>query len=491
MAEYITGKSISENFRRKSEADLMSMYPKGMSEIDGIRIGTESRFRVSTGSRAAAVYGSQHDSLLPAEPSARSYWCPCDERGIQLPVKPLIRFEADPQVALHTKSALDSLISSGVTPADAKKRITGSLRPVFFYDAQEKQYVVKPLMKGVNDSMLTSSAIPYWNIGIMYRIFKQPYAASKASRLVSVESFGNAWCDMVMVFKEAFEGYARINNTALGDVEQTNSSPVLNKFGTIMSRIYNIAIDYDSSIAEALAAGAGTPLTAQGIGDRERFAAMMLNRIQDQLTYFGDAESGFTGLMQSCTPVTYTGTALHTIYKGSSTTKGSDITKEFIGLIADFMLANHYMSNLMNINVSPYTYQALTSTLYSDNFNGESPMETIQKHFAQGEDLGGGLKKLSLSFAVDAMLDPTVTGGSVNPFNTNAYDLTYFTVPSVSSAMGDEMGLVILPEPLSTFIVPPIMSRQGMLYTQYKRIGGIIAPIAGTVAVYKGLGYSE
>lgn len=486
MAQFNFGASVSDSFRQKSMADLNSAFPGTMSKVIGaVNMGREANFKVPATARGNALFASQCDSMSP---EARRYWDMASQGG----TKPLVRFEADPKVVAETNRIIDSVVRDGKTVADAKAAVKARVEPVMQWDSAERQYVVRTHMKGVNDSIITNSSIPYWNIGILYKVFKQPYAPSKASRLVSIESFGNAWCDTCMVFKEAFEGYGRISSVARGNVEMTASNPVVNQFGTIMSQIYNISVEYESSIAEDIAASAsGSPLISQGIADREQYARMVIQRIRDQLIYFGDTDSGFVGLSQLCTPETYSGTPLNSIYTGTSTTKGSDIVKAFIGKIADFMQANHYMSKELKINVSTFTYKALTSTVYSDQYNPESPLETITKHFAAGKDLGEGLRKLAVTFEVDPMLDPTIAGGTQNPFNPNGYDLTFFTVPSVSSAMGDQQGLIIMPEPLSTFIVPPIYSRQGMLYTMYSRVGGLIAPVSGTVACIQGLGYQN
>lgn len=479
MANFNFGKTISSGFRDKCEADLNQSFPNVMGKsIAQVNFGREANFKVPQGAVSQAIFASQCDSVM------KPYWKQLDPTR----AKPLVRFDADPAVISRTQGVVDSVLRSGKTEADAKRAVSAMTEPVMQWDSAERQFVVRAHVKGVNDSIITNSSIPFWNIGVLYKVFKQPYAPSKASRLVSTESFGNAWADTCMVFKETFEGFGRISGVARGNVEATGNSPVLNNFGEIMSQIYNISIDYESSIAENLA-GQSSPLTAQGIADREAYARMVINRMKDQLIYFGDSEAGFSGLMQSCTPETYAGTDLNAIYEGNSVTKGSDITKAFIKVIADFMQGNHYMSKSMKINVSTYTYKALTSTMYSDVYSAESPMETIQKHFASGQDLGGGLKKLAVEFEVDTMLDPTIAGGITNPFNPNGYDLTFITVPEVSSALGDQQGLVILPEPLTTFIVPPVMSRQGMLYTMYSRLGSLIAPIDGTVKCIQGLGY--
>ena len=89
------------------------------------------------------------------------------------------------------------------------------------------------------------------------------------------------------------------------------------------------------------------------------------------------------------------------------------------------------------------------------------------------------------------MLNPSISGGEQNPFNPNNYDYFVITVPSIKDAMGEQDSLIIHPELLKSYIVPAMWQRQGMLYTMYKRIGGVIAPIEGTVKVIAGFGYSS
>ena len=89
------------------------------------------------------------------------------------------------------------------------------------------------------------------------------------------------------------------------------------------------------------------------------------------------------------------------------------------------------------------------------------------------------------------MLNPSVTGGEQNPFNPNPYDYMFITVPTIEDAMGTQDSLVIHPELLKSYVVPALWQRTGVLYTMYKRIGGVIAPVEGTVKVITGFGYAE
>ena len=63
------------------------------------------------------------------------------------------------------------------------------------------------------------------------------------------------------------------------------------------------------------------------------------------------------------------------------------------------------------------------------------------------------------------------------------------TVPKITDALtGTQDSLIIHPELLKSYMVPALWQRTGLLYTMYKRIGGVIAPIQGTVKVVQGLG---
>jgi hypothetical protein len=359
------------------------------------------------------------------------------------------------------------------------------------FDSKAGQYVITPTINGVPgataDSLLSGTAIPFWNIGYLTKIFKQPFTQSFAKNLVSVEGFGNPWCDAVAVFKESFEGFGRISNVARGTVEQNNSNPVSNEMGQIMTDIVNLAVDYESSIEEQMRAGGqvGNFLTPYAMGDREKYANMVLERMHDALILFGNAETGTDGLLDVATGgvVAYTGTPFDEIVSSAiETTKGSKIVEALNGIVNEFLRENLYMPTEIRINVSTYVMKALTATTYSQGYNPDSPMQVIQGRFDAQNSIGGGLQSCKWTLVADPMLDP------LTPFNPNAYDLFVITVPSVRSALEDQHGLVISPEVLKQFIIPPLYQRGGLLYTMYKRVGGIIAPVANTVRVYSGVG---
>ena len=142
------------------------------------------------------------------------------------------------------------------------------------------------------------------------------------------------------------------------------------------------------------------------------------------------------------------------------------------------------MARELKINVSEYVFQALTQTVYSDQYNPASPLQVLQGNFKGQNALDGGLVQCKYTIVSDTMCNPNT------PFNPSNYDMCFMTVPKINDALtGEQDSLVIHPELLKSYMVPALWQRTGLLYTMYKRIGGIIAPIEGTVKVVQGLGY--
>ena len=87
------------------------------------------------------------------------------------------------------------------------------------------------------------------------------------------------------------------------------------------------------------------------------------------------------------------------------------------------------------------------------------------------------------------MLNPSISGGEQNPFNPEGADYLFITVPKIEDAMGTQDSLIIHPRLIDSFVIPALWQRSGILYSQYRRIGGVIAPIEGTTLCVKGFGY--
>ena len=469
------------------ENDIMNRFPAISQHISAINIDKD---HISGDIRSAGL-GLAMDSKV------------CAKEALPLGVNPqkAIRTEISDATKKYIDTQMDSLMKSGMSEAEAHKKVQDSLEPVMGFDPATKQYVISArapksdssIIGANKDSLLEQSSIPMWNIGWLTKIIKQPFATSHAKNLVSVESFNNPWADVIGLFKESFEGYGKLSNVARGNFKQNNSNPVTNEASQIVDEVFNISVDYESDVMEDIKAKqTGNFITSQIKSDREKYAMMVLDRMQDALIYYGSDEAGIDGLADVATVEAYTGTPLYDIFTSpTSTTRGSDIVRAMNKVIGDFLRENHYMARKVVINVSEYVFQALTQTVYSDVYNPASPLQILQGNFKGRNELDGGLVSVAYEIVSDTMLNPSVTSGEQNPFNPNHYDYMFITVPTIEDAMGTQDSLIIHPELLKSYVVPALWQRTGILYTMYKRIGGVIAPVEGTCKVVTGFGYAE
>ena len=461
----------------KMENEVVDRFPAISKHINAIHIDNSRMSPMSADIKSAGLFCAVDSNKCTKEALPA---------GFQ-PTDAVVMKISDSTKAYIDRS-MDSFIKSGMDEATAKKKVQDSLIPMMGYDPAKKQYImtaIAPSADGkVHDSLLEQTSIPMWNIGWLTRIIKQPFATSHAKNLVSVESFGNAWADVIGLFKESFEGYGKLSTTAKGNVKQNNSNPVTNEASQIVDEVFNISVEYESDVMEDIKAKqTGNFVTGQIKADREKYAMMVLDRMQDALIYYGSKEAGIDGLIDVATVEVYTGTPLYDILMGASTTAGSDIVKAMNRLISNFLRENHYMAQELKINVSEYVFQALTQTVYSDVYNPDSPLKILSGNFKGRNELDGGLVQCKYTIVSDTMCNPNT------PFNPSNYDMCFMTVPKITDALtGTQDSLIIHPELLKSYMVPALWQRTGLLYTMYKRIGGVIAPIQGTVKVVQGLG---
>lgn len=461
----------------KMENEVVDRFPAISKHINAIHIDNSKMSPMSADIKSAGLFCAVDSNKCTKEALPA---------GFQ-PTDAVVMKISDSAKAYIDRS-MDSFIKSGMDEATAKKKVQDSLIPMMGYDPAKKQYImtaIAPSADGkVHDSLLEQTSIPMWNIGWLTRIIKQPFATSHAKNLVSVESFGNAWADVIGLFKESFEGYGKLSTTAKGNVKQNNSNPVTNEASQIVDEVFNISVEYESDVMEDIKAKqTGNFVTGQIKADREKYAMMVLDRMQDALIYYGSKEAGIDGLIDVATVEVYTGTPLYDILMGASTTAGSDIVKAMNRLISNFLRENHYMAQELKINVSEFVFQALTQTVYSDVYNPDSPLKILSGNFKGRNELDGGLVQCKYTIVSDTMCNPNT------PFNPSNYDMCFMTVPKITDALtGTQDSLIIHPELLKSYMVPALWQRTGLLYTMYKRIGGVIAPIEGTVKVVQGLG---
>lgn len=471
------------------ENDILARFPTIATHINAINIDNARMSPLSADIKSAGI-GFAVDSKV----------CAKEALPFGVNAQKAMRTEVSDATKAYIDTQMDSLMKSGKTEAEAHKIVQDSLEPVMGFDPATRQYVVsarapKNSIAGANnDSLLEQTSIPMWNIGWLTKILKQPFATSHAKNLVSVESFNNPWADVIGMFKESFEGYGKLSNVARGNFKQNNSNPVTNEASQIVDEVFNISVDYESDIMEDIKAKqSGNFVTGQIKADREKYAMMVLDRMQDALIYYGSDEAGIDGLADVATVQVYDGTPLYDIFTSqTSTTRGSDIVRAMNKLIGDFLRQNHYMAREVMINCSEYVFQALTQTVYSDVYNPASPLQILQGNFKGRNELDGGLVQVKYTIVSDTMLNPSVTGGEQNPFNPEKADYLFITVPKIEDALsGVQDSLIIHPELLKSYVVPALWQRNGLLYTMYKRLGGVIAPVEGTVLCVKGFGYRE
>lgn len=465
-----------KNFGDRFRADMERRFPAVSQGIQNFSIGRNKDESV----------GNANFKLSPAMMQSGIYMA-CDSKVAPYVANPRFQglvVDETPSIRAHLERTMDSLMASGLTEEKAMERAKKTFDTYLYFDIASKQYHVTPVVKGINDSLLSGQAVPHWNIGYLNKVFKQPYARSFAKHLVSIEGFGNPWADVLSVFKEEFEGFGRMSNVAKGTVETNNSDPVTNAMGLISTDVINIAVDYETGIEEKLRAGQpGNMIGGMAIIDREKYANMVLERAHDALIIFGNQETGTEGLLDVGGVTTYNGTTFNDIVEGDSTTKGALIVQAFNEIVFEFLRENLFLPTKLEISCSTYVMKAMTSTTYSDTMNPDSPMQTIKGRFDAKQSVGGGAQSCEWVMVCDPMLDPE------NDFNEDDTDIFIMTVPSADSALEEQHGLVIAPEPLKRFILPAIYQRSGLLYTMYKRVGGIIAPVENTVKVIRGVGY--
>ena len=215
------------------ENDILNRFPAISQRISAINI---DKNHISGDIRSSGLF-MQADSNV----------CAKEALPFGLEAKKTVRTEISDATKKYIDTQMDSLMKSGLSEAEAHKKVQDSLESYFGYDAKNGQYVVSarsPAEVIANkDSLLEQTSIPMWNIGWLTKIIKQPFATSHAKNLVSVESFNNPWADVIGLFKESFEGYGKLSNTARGNFKQNNSNPVTNEASQIVDEVFNISVD--------------------------------------------------------------------------------------------------------------------------------------------------------------------------------------------------------------------------------------------------------
>ncbi len=511
---FLNGAQAFEKFTEKAEQALIDRYPNIVDggSINSISIGrnTDSGVGARGGYRVRGNAATMRDALMVD--------IPAKTLGQEMLANPEAKMQtfiarAEDSVAETAAAAVTQLMQTGMDRQEAHKRVNDSIKSYGYFDIKTKQLVAERVLDRVNDSVLSGLETPFWDIAQIRKVFKQPFLRGYADGLVSSVGVPNMWADLVQIFTETFEGYARLTNVARTTGQMNTSVGVKNRTGTMLSEIVNLVIDYEAPAPNEQVIGGmeGNWLTNAVIGDRDVYANLMLEQLANMLYYFGDTSANFEGLEQIATrdgnvsqyPADQAAADLwandgNILPPPSGTvneTVGADILLKLSHVIADAMEEMYFLPTRVAVRVSPITYKVLKFSMMSKIYNQRSPMSIMGDVFESGGKLVGTMASkagegLWSSFEIvpDPMLMPNT------PFNNNSFDITYITFPEIQSAMEDTniTDLIMAPTPIRRMILPSAPGyRDGVVRTSLKRIGSLLVPVAGVVHKIEGLGYNE
>jgi hypothetical protein len=86
---------------------------------------------------------------------------------------------ADSVVSLAEERVVQ-LVNGGMDAAQAKAKVADSITKFGYFDAKTGQYVAEPIIRSVNDSILSGMTTQFWNISRIQKVFKQPFCPAHA-----------------------------------------------------------------------------------------------------------------------------------------------------------------------------------------------------------------------------------------------------------------------------------------------------------------------
>ncbi|MBP9043999.1 MAG: hypothetical protein KBG49_10960 [Spirochaetes bacterium] len=499
-----------ESFREKAETLLYNMFPQSFDSgnIHGVYIGKQNevdpktkgghRIPATPSTMSSALYFATADSMM-------------DNRIIANEDAKRATFEKriDETLAKMAAATVQNLVAKGVEREKAEQQVLDSLETVGWYDKSKGKFIIERVSSQVKDSILAGMAVPYWNISVIQKVFKQPFLEGYATRLVSPQAVPNVWADLVQIFTETFEGQARVSAVAKGTGEFNNSVGVKNRINTMISDVVNLVIDYESPTPNEIAITneIGNIVGGQLIGDRDAYANLMLKVLKNSLYYFGSPQ--FDGLYQIAdrdasapgsipTMYLYPNTPLNTIWDAEMTsntaglTTGAKVVKAFVYLFGQIMESLNFMPVSVRIACSPTVYKVLKFVLTSDAFVQDSPLSFINKAFEYNGKVVGTMATKGLDSgwgSFEILPDPMLAANTI--FNSEGYDLMFITFPEWQSALepNNITDAIIAPVLIENMILPSAPGyRDGIVRTAMTRIGSILAPIERSVFCIKGFG---
>ncbi len=499
-----------EGFRERAEQLLFKLFPQSFDSgmVHGIHMGPQNevdpgmkgghRVPPTASTKQSVGFFSTADSMINSSIIAN-----------EEAKRPTFEKRLDPTLAKLASATVDSLMSKGLDKEKAEKQVLDSMSAMGWYDKSKGMFVAERIASQVNDSILSGLTTPYWDISVIQKVFRQPFLEGYATNLVSPVGVPNIWADLVQIFTASYEGNARISSVASGTGEFNTSVGVKNRVNTMISKVVNLVIDYESPTPNELAtlSQQGNFLGGQLIGDRDAYANLMLRTLKNNLYYYGsdqfdglyqiaDRDAAATGSVSTMT--LYSGTTMSSIWNtdmvsaAAGLTTGSKVIKAFVYLFGEIMESLNFMPKSVRIAVSPTVYKVLKFVLTSDQFVQEGPLSFIGKAFEFNNKVIGTMATKALDGSwqsFELMPDPMLAART--PGNPNGYDLMFITFPDWSSAL-DPANLtdaIIAPVLVENMILPSAPGyRDGTVRTAMTRIGSIIAPVERSVFCIKGFG---
>jgi hypothetical protein len=327
----------------------------------------------------------------------------------------------------------------------------------------------------IGAQLLSPAMVNYFN-----QPFKKPLSWSQAGKLVSIQTGTNPWASVMSLSLVDYSGFGAI--AAAGALNNTMTQDVEVSTGLMTSAIINYDVTYKLTVEEqAMSSTNVFPFSGQQIAQKQTYANYVSRLIRDYLVYFGNANTATLGLLNAVTPTSWSGGSLSSIAAGASTTKGSDMVQLVMNAIRTFMTNSDNKFNSVKMAMSPLAYNILNSTVYSSNYNPQSPMQTIKQNFEAGAGPGG--VKPTIEFIADPMLKASTT------FNGQVYDYMVLASPDIDG--GPDFGsqpTLLFGQPLIDFVYPVVPGQYNTQYKTLSRVAGVFAPYTPALAVYTGFG---
>ena len=350
------------------------------------------------------------------------------------------------------------------------------------YDLVFSKSGIRTSLTADSAPLINMQVISPWNASFFPELYRQPLLYSHARDLVKRKTGSNPWAETQALPLASYSGWAQLASAGTAGANLKKNVNV--QAGMMVQQIINIKIFFNFTVEETQRAadGNGAPFAGSLMAEKQRYAQYVLDMITDYLTYFGNAETGTTGLFDVNGITTWSGNTLKQIADdGANTKKGSTMYKELAKAIREFMDASYNKFDIVRVAMAPQAYNLLTSTAYSDEFNPKGTLAIFSENFEAGVSKSGGKPKIE--FYSDPLL------AAKTELNPSALDRLVITAPEVGAGPADEKQDILLAGiPLENFAYPVYPNSYDQQHAVLRRYAGVFAPVSQAVKVYSGFG---